>query len=153
MKSVSYFKVTIGYLLGITKMNDKNKIEDFEILLLCSNHDSKFIREILDRVGDKWTVLVLVKLIKSENYRARFSELKKNIPNISQRMLTSTLRNLERDGYIIREVFPEVPPRVEYELKELGKSLISTLLVFSEWITENQDYIKESRIKYDSISK
>src|SRR6202035_6086187 len=79
------------------------------------------VREFLTKVGDKWTILIVVSLSQVPGCRARFSELEKMIPAISQRMLALTLRNLERDGLVTRELFPEVPPRVEYELTTLGR--------------------------------
>src|SRR5580700_4537629 len=83
------------------------------------------VREFLTKVGDKWSILIIVSLSQVPGCRARFSEIEKVIPAISQRMLTLTLRNLERDGLVTRELFPEVPPRVEYELTGLGKSLLA----------------------------
>src|SRR5712692_11439491 len=79
------------------------------------------VREVLDRVGDKWSLLVIVMLEQRPTPRARFSELKRSIPGISQRMLTATLRRLERDGLLTRHIYAEVPPRVEYALTPLGK--------------------------------
>src|SRR5262249_44907 len=87
---------------------------------LTAHHDCEF-RGLLERVGDKWSLLVIAMLEETSTQRARFSDLKRAIPGISQRMLTATLRNLERDGLLKREVFAEVPPRVEYELTPLGK--------------------------------
>src|SRR5207248_9296098 len=81
---------------------------------LTAHHDCEF-REVLDRVGDKWTLLVIAMLEQRPTQRARFSELKRSIPGISQRMLTATLRSLERDGLLTRDVSAEAPPRVAYE--------------------------------------
>ena len=80
-----------------------------------------FVRQILDRVGDKWSVLVMRELAER---RMRFTEVLRSVDGISQRMLTRTLRELERDGLITREVFAEVPPRVEYEVTQLGLTLL-----------------------------
>src|SRR3977135_1802723 len=90
---------------------------------LTATHDGE-CREVLDRVADKWSLLVIAMLEQRPTPRARFSELKRSIPGISQRMLTATLRSLERDGLLTRDVYAEAPPRVEYELTPLGKRLI-----------------------------
>ena len=90
---------------------------------LTAHHDCEF-REVLDRVGDKWSLLVIAMLEQRPTARARFSELKRSIPGISQRMLTATLRSLERDGLLSRHVYAEVPPRVEYALTPLGKQFM-----------------------------
>ena len=86
------------------------------------------IRNVLDRVGDKWSLLVIAMLEQRPTRRARFSELKRSIPGISQRMLTATLRSVERDGLLTRDVYPEVPPRVEYELTPLGRKFMQPVL-------------------------
>src|ERR1700680_2171253 len=100
--------------------------------MLTAHHDCEF-REVLDRVGDKWSLLVIAMLEQRPTARARFSELKRSIPGISQRMLTATLRNLERDGLLTRHVYPEVPPRVEYEMTALGKSLLRPMEGVCDW--------------------
>ena len=87
------------------------------------NDDCDF-RDMLSRVGDKWSLLVIATLEQRPDRRGRFSELKRSIPGISQRMLTATVRNLERDGLLTRHWYPEIPPRVEYELTKLGKGLM-----------------------------
>lgn len=89
------------------------------------------IRHILDRFGDKWSILILCTL--HERTVVRFGELGRAIPDISQKMLTSTLRRLETDGYIARRVYPEVPPRVEYRMTELGETLIPHIAALIEW--------------------
>lgn len=127
-----------------------SKEKNIEPLLFCVSDEGKAIRELLDRVSDKWSILLIVILSRAKNHKARFSELKKSISDISQKMLTSTLRNLERDGYITREVFPEVPPRVEYELTKLGESLLIPMRGFVDWLEINYQKIKEARNKYDS---
>lgn len=124
-----------------------------EALLLCASEEGEAVRELLDHIGDKWTILVIVMLSRSANYRARFSELQKSISGISQRMLTTTLRHLERDGYIIREVFAEVPPRVEYELTNLGESLLTPMHALVNWLEESKAKITEARKKFDSKNK
>lgn len=131
-------------------MEISEKPRAMEALLLCRSNEGKAVRQLLDRISDKWSILVIVILSRSENYRCRFSEIQRNVSGISQRMLTTTLRHLERDGYIIREVFPEVPPRVEYELTELGISLLVPLHGLVNWLEVNQQEITESRNKFDS---
>ena len=105
------------------------------------------IREVLDRVGDKWSLLLIATL---SGDRLRFSELLKHIPGISQRMLTLTLRQLERDGLISRTAHAEVPPRVEYELTALGATLIPIARTIGDWAMEHHPEIVESRERYDT---
>ena len=115
---------------------------------LTAHHDCQF-REMLDRVGDKWSLLVIAMLEERPTRRARFSELKRSIPGISQRMLTATLRNLERDGLLTREVFPEVPPRVEYELTPLGRQFMQPVRGLVTWLQANWPAIMVSRDTFD----
>lgn len=105
-----------------------------------------FVREVLTRVGDKWSVLILVLLGDGSR---RFSELKRTIEGISQRMLTLTLRGLERDGLVVRTVFPTVPPRVEYALSPLGKTLRKTVTDLANWATSNRSEIERARAEFD----
>lgn len=107
------------------------------------------LRDLLSRLGDKWTVLILITLAKREKHQARFSEIKKEIPDISQRMLTTTLRSLERDGLLSRTVYPEVPPRVEYQLTELGTSILVPMEKLVDWLEINWDEIKKARKEFD----
>ena len=104
------------------------------------------IRNVLSRVGDKWSMLVLFTLESNDNQR--FKELQRNIPDISQKMLTATLKMLEADGLIRREVFPEVPPRVEYSLTKKGNSLLPLIDNLLSWASENMEDIIESRRKF-----
>ena len=104
------------------------------------------IRNVLSRVGDKWSMLILFTL---ENHPTiRFKELQRNIPDISQKMLTATLKVLEADGLISREVFPEVPPRVEYALTEKGKSLLPLIDNLLTWASNNMEDIIVSRERF-----
>ena len=104
------------------------------------------IRNVLSRVGDKWSMLILFTL---ENHPTiRFKELQRNIPDISQKMLTATLKALEADGVISREVFPEVPPRVEYALTEKGKSLLPLIDNLLTWASNNMEDIIASRERF-----
>ncbi len=104
------------------------------------------IRNILSRIGDKWSMLVLYTLETDE--AKRFKELQRNIPDISQKMLTATLRMLEADGLVKREAFAEVPPRVEYSLSDEGKTLLPHINALLSWATDNMDDIYESRRHY-----
>ena len=107
------------------------------------------LRDILDRVGDKWSVLVVLLL---QDGRMRFSDLRRAIEGISQRMLTQTLRQLERDGLVSRTVYPSVPVRVEYALTALGETLTEPLSALAEWAQTNRDAILLNRAAYDSRS-
>lgn len=104
------------------------------------------VRNVLSRVGDKWSMLVLFTL--EANERQRFKELQRNIPDISQKMLTTTLKMLEADALILREAFPEIPPRVEYSLTDKGKSLLPLIDNLLVWASENMDDIIEARKNY-----
>ena len=105
------------------------------------------VTEILSRVGDKWSVQVVVQL---GNGPRRFNELRRSVDGISQRMLTLTLRGLERDGLVTRTVFPTIPPRVDYQLTGLGCSLLKTVRGLGEWAIQNRDEILEARRRFDS---
>jgi DNA-binding HxlR family transcriptional regulator len=104
------------------------------------------VRQILDRVADKWSLLVIALL---ENRRLRFTELRREIDGVSQRMLTVTLRSLERDGLVKRTVHPVVPPRVEYELTALGGTLHTTIRSLVTWTEAHQGEIAAARAAYD----
>lgn len=104
------------------------------------------IRDILSRLGDKWSLLVLATL--SANGTLRFRDIHRSIGDVSQRMLTVTLRSLEADGLISREVYPEVPPRVEYSLTNSGKDLMPHLDHLVGWALDNMEEINEAREKY-----
>jgi len=104
------------------------------------------ITNVLDRISDKWSIHTIILLGKSE--KLRFSELMKGIHGISQRMLTVTLRSLEEDGLLTRQVYAQIPPKVEYQLTDLGRSLLSQLINLSEWASENMTKIFESRERY-----
>lgn len=108
--------------------------------------DGAAIREVLNRIGDKWSLLVIATLQSGE---LRFSQLRQHIPGISGRMLTLTLRQLERDGLVDRTAHAEVPPRVEYRLTELGSTLIVLAIGLAEWATANHPTIEASRAAYD----
>jgi len=100
----------------------------------------------LDRFGDKWSILVISLLGEVE--KMRFNELHKSIGDISQKMLTVTLRTLEADNLVNRTIYPEIPPRVEYALSERGKSLLPFIHHLTQWAVENMPEIRKSRKKY-----
>ena len=103
-------------------------------------------RQVLGLIADKWTSLVIGLL---EERPKRFSELQRGIEGISQKMLTQTLRQLERDGLVTRTVYPEVPPHVEYKLTELGLKLEEPIALLRQWAEENMDEVIKSQIAYD----
>ena len=105
------------------------------------------IRDLLDRLGDKWSLLVVELLGRGTR---RFSELRREIDGVSQRMLTLTLRNLERDGLVTRTVHPVVPPRVDYELTALGRSLLAAVDPLVAWTRAHRDEIASARGDYDA---
>ncbi len=109
--------------------------------------DCRAVSEVLARVGDKWTVLVVSTLGDGAK---RFNELRKALGSISQRMLTLTLRGLERDGLVTRTVFPTVPPRVEYELTRLGRSLLEPVSELGLWARRNRAAIADARARFDA---
>lgn len=104
-------------------------------------------RQVLDRIGDKWTTLIIGLLSDSPK---RFSELQRSIHGISHKMLTQTLRHLERDGLITRTVYAEVPPRVEYELTDLGRTLCEPILAIVRWSETYIDRVSAAQQAYDS---
>lgn len=105
------------------------------------------IRNILARLCDKWSLLVIYTLNKADKDTIRFKELQREIPDISQKMLTVTLRTLEDDGYVTRTVYPEVPPRVEYALTERTYSLLPHINALTKWALENKEAIMNDRRK------
>lgn len=102
------------------------------------------IRNILVRISDKWSLLAIYTLDK-ENRAVRFKELQREIPDISQKMLTVTLRTLEEDGYVTRTIYPEVPPRVEYALTERARTLLPHINALIGWALENMNAIMKDR--------
>lgn len=109
--------------------------------------ESEFIREVLDRVGDKWSVLVISTL---GHESLRYSDLQASVHGISQRMLTVTLKALERDGLLTRTAYPEVPPRVEYELTDLGRSLLDVVMTLATWAAAHYEDVAASRREHDA---
>jgi DNA-binding HxlR family transcriptional regulator len=131
-----------------------NKPAQERTSLLPSNlhvpEDCRAVSDVLDRVGDKWSVLVVVMLGDGPK---RFNELRRSIASISQRMLTLTLRGLERDGLVTRTVFPTIPPRVDYALTELGRSLLHPVGALGDWARENHGHIVQARVRFDAHRK
>lgn len=106
------------------------------------------IRHILARFSDKWSTLSIFHL--GDAGTLRFNELKKRIDGVSQRMLTVTLRTLERDGLVTRRIYPEIPPRVEYELTDLGRSLLVQIIELGDWASNHSKQIVEARKRFDA---
>src|SRR5215831_8979405 len=115
-----------------------------------SHADCRGVASVLSRVGDKWSVFVIMMLSDGPK---RFNELKRMINGISQRMLTLTLRGLERDGLLTRTVFPTIPPRVEYALTALGRDLLQPVSGLSDWALRNQAKIARARDQFDSMER
>ena len=113
-----------------------------------NTEDCRAVSEILQRVGDKWTVLVVGKLGAGP---LRFNDLRAAVGGISQKMLTTTLRGLERDGFVTRTVFPTIPPRVDYELTELGHELLVPVGALGEWARRNTVRVQAAREKFDGV--
>ena len=122
-------------------------MSDYEHTCMIRGDGGRTIRAILDQICNKWTLLIVATLDRST---VRFTELQQQIPGISQRMLTLTLRNLERDGLVSRTVHAEVPPRVEYALTEMGRSLLAPALALAGWAMEHVPQIEASRAAYQA---
>jgi DNA-binding HxlR family transcriptional regulator len=122
-------------------------VPDYKDLCLIRGDQGRAIRALLDRIADKWAVLIIATL---HDQRLRFTGLQQRIPGISQRMLSLTLRKLERDGLVIRTAHAEVPPRVEYELSELAATLIPHAVALADWAVEHNPEIDAHREAYDA---
>ena len=116
-------------------------VHDEEIHAEC-----RAMAQVLDRIGDKWTVMVVGALSDGPQ---RFNTILRTVNGVSHRMLTLTLRGLERDGLVTRTVYPTIPPKVEYELTELGSSLIAPLRALAAWGKKNRPAIEEARVRFD----
>ena len=106
------------------------------------------IRVVLDRIADKWTVMMMSLL--ADGKPRRFSDLRRNVEGISQKMLTQTLRDLERDGLVVRTLYAEIPPRVEYALTPLGVTLCGPISQLGDWACTHVDEIKRAQAKFDA---
>ncbi len=105
-------------------------------------------RDLLDSIGDKWSTLILMSLAAEP---LRFSAVRRAVPDISKRMLTQTLRSLERDGMVSRHVFPTKPPSVEYRLTDLGESLLESMIALVEWTERSHPLVLRSRVRFDAL--
>lgn len=123
----------------------RRKEEKNTIIEICP------VRNVIARFGNKWALLVI--LILSENKVLRFNELKKMIPDVSSRMLSSTLRTLEADGLVSRKVYPEVPPKVEYSLTETGLSLVPFIVQLTEWAQKHMKSIVKHRKEFEAAEE
>ncbi|MBZ6079020.1 winged helix-turn-helix transcriptional regulator [Microvirga puerhi] len=108
------------------------------------------VTELLNRIGDKWSVGVVRHLGRR---KMRFTELRRSLDGISQKMLTSTLRGLERDGFVVRTVTPTIPPRVDYELTELGRGLWKPVTALGEWAQKNRRRVEAARATFDALNE
>lgn len=129
-------------------MGKPTRTKQLDPAAICRSSDPMAVRELLTKVGDKWTIFIVLSLDLLGG-RARFSELERAVPGISQRMLSSTLKTLERDGMVTRELFPEVPPRVEYEMTDLGRSLLRPTQGLVDWVKENWQQVRDAQSRYD----
>ena len=107
----------------------------------------KALGQILERIGDKWTIMIVGAL--SMNGSMRFNALQRAVPGLSHKMLTTTLRGLERDGLVTRTAYATIPPRVDYELTDQGRSLHEPLLALASWARSQQGYIEGARKTFD----
>jgi len=129
--------------LSVDNINVTDQIE-------VDHSNCRRVAPILARVGDKWSILTVMNLAGGSK---RFSELRRGIDGISQRMLTLTLRGLERDGFVARTVTPSIPPRVDYELTALGRSLCKPVMALGGWAQANLDVIDAARAVFDARSE
>lgn len=125
-----------------------------EVLGECvsDDEDGRRIRDVLDRVGDKWSMLIIVRL-REGGGTLRFGQLGRAVAGISQRMLTLTLRHLERDGLVVRTTYDETPPRVEYTLTDLGRTLTDPVIELAKWALFNYPAIELNRARHDAAAK
>ncbi|ASG20248.1 winged helix-turn-helix transcriptional regulator [Nitrospirillum viridazoti] len=122
-------------------------LSDIDFPTPSKGDDCRMVREILDLVGDKWSLYIIATL---KDGPVRFNELRRRIDGISQRMLTITLRGLERDGLVKRTLFPTIPPRVDYELTEVGRTLLAPVMGLVTWAYASQENIQDARVRYDA---
>lgn len=130
-------------------MTVKNKDNEKTEKRVFHNTEDCPIRNVVAQLGDKWSVLILFSLVEGSD---RFNSLKSRVVGISQRMLTQTLRDLEREGYVTRTVYPEVPVKVEYGLTKMGRDLVKPLYQLVSWAETHHNDIKRSRKAYDDRS-
>ena len=129
---------------------ENSRVTDLSPPADLQHADCRGVASILARVGDKWSVLVIMMLFDGPK---RFNELKRMVAGISQRMLTLTLRGLERDGLVTRTVFPTIPPRVDYDLTDLGRGLLKPVAALGQWVFEHKTEIDTARETFDKRSE
>ncbi|MFC4536281.1 winged helix-turn-helix transcriptional regulator [Sphaerisporangium dianthi] len=132
--------------MSATNITVTSQLTDAVPLGPCGDDDCG-IRDVLDRLGDRWTVLVLVELSKGVR---RFNQLHRAIPGLSQRMLTVTTKRLCRDGFVERTAYPTIPPQVEYRLTDMGRGLADTAFVLADWSRANKEAIAAARDRWDA---
>lgn len=140
-----HFLVTMKYSFNDNKGWDMAARDKVERRRFYNNEDCP-VRNVVAQIGDKWSMLILFSLVDGPD---RFNALKSRIEGISQRMLTQTLRDLEREGYVLRTVYPEVPVKVEYCLTEMGSDLVKPLYQLVSWADDHQSDIRAARQAYD----
>jgi DNA-binding HxlR family transcriptional regulator len=128
-----------GTHMSVEHINDTGRPNDLP-------SDCRAINSVLSRIGDKWSILVVMLLGKGPR---RFNELKRTIGGVSQRMLTLTLRGLERDGFVTRTAYATIPPRVDYELTDLGRSLLPSVALLGSWAINHHAEIEAARTRFD----
>src|SRR5450830_981569 len=126
--------------------NEKKIINEDSV----EDHSACPVQDLLSRLGDKWSMLVIVTLAKADNHCLRFSELNRQVSGISQRMLSTTLKNFERDGIVSRHLYAEVPPRVEYTLTDRGRDFLVPVQALVNWMVSEWPNIEISRQSYDN---
>jgi DNA-binding HxlR family transcriptional regulator len=131
--------------LDTVKLNpDVIRLRAFE--KLGFDPDNCPVRDVMDNISGKWSLLMILELTAGP---MRFGELRRRVPDISQRMLTQTLRDLQRDGYVMRTVFPTQPPSVEYRLTDLGESFMKPIEALVDWAVQNQERIRQCRAAFE----
>ncbi|MCW0001964.1 helix-turn-helix transcriptional regulator [Pararhizobium sp. YC-54] len=134
----------------MNKMTGKTEGERVIVVMgMTFSREQCPVRDVIDNIGGKWNTLMILALGEGP---MRFSALRRLIPDISQRMLTQTLRDLQRDGYIGREVFPTQPPSVEYSLTPLGQSFLVLVRGLVDWSVEHHQAIRAARVAYDAAA-
>ncbi|BCG93876.1 winged helix-turn-helix transcriptional regulator [Mesorhizobium sp. 131-2-1] len=128
-------------------VNLKSKIEIYKAMTDGANFADCPVRDVMQGINGKWSPLLVMALAEKPY---RFGELRRLVPDISQRMLTQTLHELQRDGYVHREVFPTKPPSVEYSLTDLGRSMFGPLYQLVQWAELNHDAVREARAEFDA---
>ncbi|RVD61516.1 transcriptional regulator [Mesorhizobium sp. M2D.F.Ca.ET.185.01.1.1] len=128
-------------------VNLKSKIEIYKAMTDGANFADCPVRDVISGINGKWSPLLVMALAEKPY---RFGELRRLVPDISQRMLTQTLYDLQRDGYVHREVFPTKPPSVEYSLTDLGRSMFAPLQMLVQWAELNHDAVREARAAFDA---